>query len=104
MQIGFIRLKTVIVIIIVLVVFGLLGISVRDDIVENEQVGENVSYVWQITVAVYDNYIKEPLTWFWEEVFVDLIWGAFVGTMNALKDGEDIPATQYAPAPNYQLE
>lgn len=85
---GFINIKTLVIIIIILVILGLAGVSVEDDIVENEGVQENTSYVATGVVYVWDTYLKGPASYLWNDIFVDLIWESFIVNMQALRNGD----------------
>lgn len=85
---GFITVKTILWVVAILVVLGLLGISVEEDIVENEGVQENTSYVWSGVSEVWNDYLAEPLGYLWNDIFVGLLWESFIVNMQALRNGE----------------
>lgn len=85
---GFINIRTLVIVVIILVVLGLMGISVQHDIVENEGVQENTSYVLSGVVYVWDTYLVGPVDFLWNDVFVGIIWQAFIINMQRLIDGQ----------------
>lgn len=88
LQAGFIRLKTLVVIILILVALGMFGVNVEEDVAGNEDVQDNVSYVWTGVVNFWDRYLAGPADYIWNDVFVDLIWESFIVNMQALRNGE----------------
>lgn len=84
---GFINIRNLVIVIIILVILGLAGVSVEDDIVENEEVQENTSYVWTGVVHVWDTYLAGPANYLWNEIFVDILWASFVNNMETLSNG-----------------
>ena len=54
----------------------------------NEDVQDNVSYVWTGVVNFWDRYLAGPADYIWNDVFVDLIWESFIVNMQALRNGE----------------
>ena len=107
LQAGFIRLKTLVIIILILVILGLLGINVERDIVENEEVQNNTSYVWSGVVEFWDRYLAGPADYIWNDIFRNLIWDSFILNMQRLRNGQtpsdfslqgDLP---YQSIPNY---
>lgn len=107
LQAGFIRLRTLVIIILILVALGLFGINVERDVVENEEVQNNVSYVWTGVVSFWDRYLAGPADYLWNDIFVGLIWDSFILNMQRLRNGQtpsdftlqgDLP---YGSVPNY---
>jgi len=88
LQAGFIRLRTIVIIILILVALGLFGVNVEEEIVENEEVQNNVSYVWTGVVSFWDRYLSDPAEYLWNDVFVGLIWDSFIINMQALRNGQ----------------
>jgi hypothetical protein len=85
---GFINLKTLVIIILILVGLGMLGVNVEEDIAGNEEVRSNVSYVWSGVVNFWNNYLAGPASYLWNDIFVGLIWESFIVNMQALTNGE----------------
>jgi hypothetical protein len=96
LQAGFIRLKTLVIIILILVLLGMFGVNVEEDVAGNEDVQENVSYVWTGVANFWDRYLADPSDYIWNDVFVDLIWGSFIVNMQAIRSGES--------ATNFELQ
>lgn len=88
LQAGFIRLKTLVIIILILVILGMFGINVERDVAGNEDVQGNISYVWAGTVSFWDNYLARPASYLWNDIFVSLIWESFIVNMQNLRNGQ----------------
>ncbi|MEZ4103633.1 MAG: hypothetical protein R3B55_03765 [Candidatus Paceibacterota bacterium] len=96
LQAGFIRLKTLVIVILILVALGLFGVNVEEDVVENEEVQNNVSYVWTGVVNFWERYLAGPADYLWNDIFVDLIWESFIVNMQSIRNGQS--------ATNFQLQ
>jgi hypothetical protein len=96
LQAGFIRLKTLVVIILILVALGMFGVNVEEDVAGNEDVQDNVSYVWTGVVNFWDRYLAGPADYIWNDVFVDLIWESFIVNMQSVRNGNS--------ATNFELQ
>ncbi|NTV44177.1 MAG: hypothetical protein HGA67_00570 [Candidatus Yonathbacteria bacterium] len=81
-QRGFIQF--VLIIIVIIVILGYFGFNLRD-IMETPAVKDNLSFVWQAVVDLWDNWLREPVVWFWNTVWVPYIWQPFVHVMDSLK-------------------
>lgn len=92
---GFINIRTLVVVIIILVILGLMGVSVEEDVVQNEVVQENTSYVWNGAVYVWETYLSGPVVFLWNEIFINIIWDTFAENMERLRNGE--PPTYFTP-------
>ena len=65
-------IKLLILILIALIVLGYYGISIRNA-VQNPTTEDNISYVWNGTVYVWDAYLKAPAGYLWN-IFINDIW------------------------------
>jgi hypothetical protein len=92
---GFINIRNLVIVIIILVILGLMGVSVEEDIVENEQVQENTSYVWNGVEYVWETYLAGPASFLWNDIFVGILWETFAENMERLRAGQ--PADYFTP-------
>lgn len=81
-------IRLLVIIILLLVILGLLGVSVQHDVVENPGVQENTSYVGSGVVHFWNTYLANPASYLWDDIFVDILWAAFVENMERLRNGE----------------
>lgn len=85
---GFISLKTLVIIVLIIITLGFFGINIEEDVAGNEDVQDNVSYVWTGVVNFWDRYLSGPADYIWNDVFIDLIWESFIVNMQSLRNGE----------------
>ncbi len=62
---GFI--KMILLIVIVLVVLGYFGYNLKD-IVNSPTVHDNLVYVWDLIVKLWNTLLAEPATWIWDKI------------------------------------
>jgi len=89
-------IKIIIIFIIVVLILSILNIDVRG-IVESEQVQTNFSYIWNVVKMVWSDYLSDPVTYFWNNIFIALLWTSFVDNMERIKAGEPTTLMQNAP-------
>lgn len=90
---------------IVMLVIGLVlasyffDFSVQDA-VENERTQENIEYVKDESKGFYNKHLKDKVEYFWNEIFVSLIWNSFTDNMTRIKNGEATILETSAPNSN----
>ena len=62
---GFI--KMILLIVIALVVLGYFGYNLKD-IVNSPTVHDNLVYVWDLIVKLWNTLLAEPATWIWDKI------------------------------------
>ena len=78
--------KLVVVIVIGILIISYMGISVRD-VVESPAGQSNFGYIKEISVAAWDRYFEEPLTYFYREIWIELMWEPFIEALRDIKAG-----------------
>jgi len=91
-------MKTVIIVIIAVIILGYFGFDLRT-IIESDSVQQNLIYVWNFVVNVWNNYLERPALYLWNDIFIDLIWESFVDNMERIKDGQPTDIELNAPEP-----
>jgi hypothetical protein len=79
--------KLIILIIIAIIALSYFGFDLRG-IVEAPQTQENLSYVWGLLISLWENILRRPVLFFWQNIFIDLLWETFVSNFERLKAGE----------------
>ena len=101
---GLVRL--VIYIVIVLLIISYFGLNIRA-IVNSPAGQENFTYVQELMINVWNGYLKKPVLYLWNDIFLKLIWEPAIENLTKIKNGEPdtirtnaptIP--QSAPIPN----
>lgn len=96
-------IRLILILVILLVVMGLAGFSVKDAF-QNPQVKSNIEFVTKPIVEGFNNYIKPSLLYFWNNIFIKLLWSSFISNMERIKNGEPDDFQMNAPyvMPNNQ--
>ena len=94
--------KMIIVIVIILIVLGYFGFNIRE-IINSPTVSDNLSYTQQLMLSVWNNFLKIPLTYIWNEIFIKLIWHPMLETLLRMKDGGPAVTADQAPKLSSQL-
>lgn len=84
---GFSLLKLIFVLAFIIIILSVLGVSLQNDVVENETVQENATFVGEILSDFWQNTLKPPLTYFWTDIFLPLLWGPFVENLTNINGG-----------------
>ena len=86
----------------ILLIFALsyFGISIRA-IVENPDTQDNFSYVSGAGRSVWNDYLKEPLAYLWNDVWLDIFWKSFILNMERIRDGEPTELQGAVPTVSY---
>ncbi len=82
-------IKWIFIIIIAIIILSYLGFDLRA-IVEAEGTQNNLNYVWGGVVMIWNNYLSDPILYFWNNIFLNLIWSAFVENMEIIGNGGPI--------------
>jgi hypothetical protein len=89
-------LRTVIFIIIVLLVLSYFGLNIRA-IVNSPTGQENFTYAQEIMINVWQNYLKKPVLYLWNDIFLKLIWNPAIENLTKIKDGQPDSLRSSAP-------
>jgi hypothetical protein len=91
---GFIQF--VIVLIIALIILGYFGFNMRE-ILQRDSVKDNLQYAKELVVKVWQNYLRKPILYFWNEIFLRILWDAFIQNMEDIRNGRDTELDRSAP-------
>ncbi len=92
---GFIQF--IIIIIILILVISYFNIDIRG-IVEAPQTQQNIGYVFSWVAFVWNEYLRAPATYLWNDVFLRLLWSSFVDNLEKIKRGQPNDFEANAPA------
>lgn len=76
-------IRTIVIIVIAILIVSYFGINLRA-LVTSSTTQDNISYVTTGAINLWNNYLKTPVTYVWNEVFVKLIWNT---ALENLKNG-----------------
>jgi hypothetical protein len=49
---------------------------------------ENINYVGGGAKSVWTTYLAEPVSYFWNEVWIKIFWQGFINNMKRIRDGQ----------------
>ncbi len=83
---GFIRIRTILLIILGILILSYLSFDLQT-FIESPQTQSNLGYVWSGVIYVWDQWLETPLTYFWNDIFIDLLWNSFIGNLQSIQGG-----------------
>jgi len=81
---------------VILLVLSYFKISLRG-IVESPTGQENIDYVQDSSKSFWDKYLKDPASYLWHDVWVDIFWKSFILNMERIRDGQPTDIDTAAP-------
>ena len=73
--------------VIIILVLGYYHISLRA-VVETSENQDNIQYVQGGSRSVWNDYLKEPFSYLWQDVWVNIFWKGFILNMERIRDGQ----------------
>ncbi len=87
--------------VIIILVLSYFDISIKA-VVESPAGQENIDYVKGGTKSLWTEYLREPATYFWNDIWLKLFWGPFIENMGRIRDG--VPTDFDNAGSNLQIE
>lgn len=96
-------IRTIILIVIALLVLSYFGLNIRS-IINSPAGKDNFSFTQELMINTWNNYLKKPTTYLWNDIFLNLIWNPAIENLTKIKNGEPdslrssaptIPTTQH---------
>ena len=66
-------IKWIIIALLGLILLGYLGFDVRKAI-DASATRSNLEYAKEVTLYIWNKYLKEPITFLWNDIFIKYIW------------------------------
>ena len=82
---------------ILILVLSYFKISLRG-VVESPTAQENISYVQGSSKTFWDKYLKDPASYLWHDVIVDIFWKGFISNMERIRDGQPTDFDKTSPS------
>jgi len=79
---GFI--KMLIIILAVILLLSYFKFDLRE-FIDSPPVQKNLSYVWDLLQTAWNDYLSKPILYFWNNIFVELIWDNIRDVLEGLK-------------------
>lgn len=89
-------IKWILIGVVALLILSYYGFSLRT-LVSSPTTQDNFGYVATTTVSVWDTYLKQPATYLWNDVFIDLIWTPAIDNLTKIKNGQPTNVQTDAP-------
>ena len=74
-------IKMIVLIIVLLLIMGYLGFNLRA-IVSSETFQDNWSFIRDLSVNVWNNYLSRPLGYLWNEIFIPYVWEPIINNIS----------------------
>ena len=81
---------------ILLLVLSYFGISIKS-VVQSPTSQENISYIRGAGNSLWDDYLKKPAEYIWNDVFKKILWESFISNMEKIKNNEPTDLEKMAP-------
>jgi len=86
--------------VILILILSYYNISIRN-VAESPAAQDNFDYIKEQKVSLWENYLKKPVMYFWNNIFIDLLWEPFVANMNRIKEGKPTDFDTAVPTINF---
>lgn len=84
---------------ILILVLSYFNISIQA-VVEKPSTQNNISYVTGSSKSLWNEYLKKPLTDFYNDIWVKIFWASFVSDMENIRDHKSTSIQNMAPTVN----
>ena len=84
----------------IILVLSYFNISIRV-VVESPTTQDNINYVGGAGKSLWDDYLKQPALYFWNNILIPFFWRPFISNMERLRDGRLTDFQMNAPQINY---
>ncbi len=84
---GFGLISFIIILLIVIIVLGYFGISIRSIFGGGTTARDNLEYAWQMIKYVWNTYLTVPAYYVWN-IFYNLLWRSFVENAERIRQGK----------------
>ena len=82
---------------IIILVLSYFNISVKS-VVESPTGQENINYVGGGTRNLWNDYLQKPVSYLWNDVFINIFWQSFINNMERIRDGKPTDYELNAPS------
>lgn len=72
---------------IIILVLSYFNVSIRA-VVESPTGQENINYVGETTKSFWTSYLKEPVSYLWNDIWINIFWKSFIYNMERIRDGQ----------------
>lgn len=79
-----------------ILVLSYLKIDIKT-VVESPEGQSNINYVKGTSMTIWQAYLKKPVAYLWNDVFIEIFWNSFISNMERIRDGKPNDFEQAAP-------
>ena len=84
---------------ILILVLSYFDIRIKN-VVESPAGQENIEYVTGTSKSFWQKYLKDPASYLWNDVWIDIFWQGFINNMERIRDGKPTDFDEAAPSIN----
>ncbi|MDE2010918.1 MAG: hypothetical protein KGI61_01900 [Patescibacteria group bacterium] len=88
--------RTVLFVVALLIILGYFGFNLRN-IVASPVVHDNLVYAGELVSTGWNNYLKTPVTWTWNNFLRPYVWNPFFDTLKRMQGGGPAITPDQAP-------
>jgi len=81
---------------ILILVLSYFNIRIKN-VVESPVGQENIEYVTGTSKSFWQKYLKDPASYLWNDVWIDIFWQGFINNMERIRDGKPTDFDEAAP-------
>jgi|SRR3989344_3190106 len=85
--------------IIIIFTLSYFRINIRE-IAESPTGQDNINYIEGSSKSFWDKYLKDPASYLWNDIWVDIFWKSFISNMERIRDGQPTDLENAAPKAN----
>ena len=82
--------------VILIFVLSYFNVSLKS-VVESPSSQNNINYVGGAGKSLWNDYLKKPVTKFWDDVVVNIFWASFISSMENIRDNKPTNIEKAAP-------
>jgi len=75
---GLSLIKFLFAVVIIIVFISLLGFNIQQDIVMNETVQTNFSFITNWLASIWENRLATPVLYIWNDIIIEQLWQPFL--------------------------
>lgn len=79
-------IKYIIIAVIAILVLSFFGYDLQT-IIEAPVTQRNINYTTQGVGFVWTEYLSQPITYFWNNIFLGILWQAFINNLGRISEG-----------------
>ena len=87
--------------IILVLILSYFNVNIKA-VVESPNTQENINYVSGGGKSLWNDYLKKPAEYLWNDVWKKIFWASFISNMEKIRDGKPTDMQNMAPTVNFK--